>query len=90
MFSYTAVNYARHSSRNESNWFTLLYIVIAFPDTDECVQRLDNCNQNAVCMNTIGSFDCSCNDGFTGDGVTCTSRSPFLTSCIVPDMWFSQ
>ena len=46
----------------------------AFPDTDECALSMDNCDQNAVCMNTIGAFVCSCNDGFSGDGVTCTGK----------------
>ena len=26
---------------------------------------------NAECQNTDGSFECTCNDGYEGDGVTC-------------------
>ena len=31
------------------------------------------CDVNAACMNTPGSFICSCDPGFTGDGFSCTS-----------------
>ena len=33
--------------------------------------RTDNCGSNSTCMNTIGSFQCQCVAGFSGDGVTC-------------------
>ena len=41
-------------------------------DIDECQTNTDNCDANAQCDNTIGSFTCTCLDGFNGDGVTCT------------------
>ena len=28
----------------------------------------------ATCMNTVGTYDCECNDGFTGDGFICTDK----------------
>ena len=30
-----------------------------------------NCDSNANCTDTEGSFDCQCLQGFQGDGVTC-------------------
>ena len=36
-------------------------------DVDEC--QLEYCDLNAVCTNSVGSFDCSCDRGYTGDGV---------------------
>ena len=40
------------------------------PDIDECELGVDNCLPNAPCINTIGSFECVCPPGFTGDGMT--------------------
>ena len=40
-------------------------------DIDECAEGTDTCDANASCANTPGSFDCTCNAGFAGDGVTC-------------------
>ncbi|CBY08675.1 unnamed protein product [Oikopleura dioica] len=40
-------------------------------DIDECALGLDNCCENARCLNTPGSFNCICEPGFYGDGVSC-------------------
>ena len=40
-------------------------------DIDECSERPHICHAYATCFNTIGSFSCSCNNGYTGDGVYC-------------------
>ena len=32
----------------------------------------DNCHHNAQCTNTEGSFTCSCNPGYIGDGTECS------------------
>jgi len=39
-------------------------------DKDECLLGEDNCHANAVCNDTIGSFNCTCKEGYSGDGVT--------------------
>ena len=44
---------------------------ISSPDINECELDIDNCDQQATCTNTEGSYSCSCNTGWTGDGFTC-------------------
>ena len=45
-----------------------------FIDIDECSQGTHGCLRNlAFCRNTAGSYNCICNAGFVGDGMTsCT------------------
>ena len=45
-------------------------------DVDECVLGVHNCDVNANCTNSVGSFNCSCNTGYSGNGVNC---SKFIT-----------
>ena len=42
-------------------------------DINECTVT-DNCATNAACMNTPGSFTCTCNQGYTGGGVRCRGK----------------
>ena len=61
-------------------------------DIDECTTELDNCHENATCSNTFGIFHCTCNPGFEGDGVNCTSKLVIfsgdeLTACNVPAIY---
>ncbi|XP_078603719.1 uncharacterized protein LOC144877607 isoform X4 [Branchiostoma floridae x Branchiostoma japonicum] len=41
-------------------------------DVDECAEGADNCSPQATCSDTPDSFTCTCNPGYTGNGVTCT------------------
>ncbi|XP_078678345.1 uncharacterized protein LOC144914402, partial [Branchiostoma floridae x Branchiostoma belcheri] len=41
-------------------------------DIDECVDGSNNCSPDAFCTNTPGSFTCTCNSGYSGNGVICT------------------
>ena len=44
----------------------------SFADFDECASGLTDCDPNAFCDNTVGSFNCTCQTGYTGNGTTCT------------------
>ena len=39
-----------------------------FLDINECERDEDECNVNANCSNTVGSYDCTCISGFEGSG----------------------
>ena len=41
-------------------------------DIDECTTGEADCDQNAKCADTIGSYSCKCNYGYSGDGKICT------------------
>ncbi|XP_015747961.1 PREDICTED: uncharacterized protein LOC107327731 [Acropora digitifera] len=55
----------------------ILYLIktlfIFAADLNECTALASACHVNAQCHNTIGSYRCTCNPGFTGNGKTCTA-----------------
>ncbi|XP_066989619.1 protein kinase C-binding protein NELL2a-like isoform X2 [Macrobrachium rosenbergii] len=40
-------------------------------DVDECARGKADCSPHATCKNSLGSYSCSCNPPFQGDGRTC-------------------
>ena len=63
------------------SFFTSGFLVITLPssqcfiflDIDECLNN--PCHHNASCTDNEGSFDCQCNVGFSGDGISnCASK----------------
>ena len=54
-------------------------------EIDECApgSGLSNCDvTSAYCVNTVGSFDCECSDGYVGDGKTCNDIDECLTDSV--------
>ena len=43
-------------------------------DINECQTDLAECDKQADCYNTIGSYLCICNKGLYGDGFYCSGR----------------
>ena len=58
-------------------------ILYNLADDDECTDGTDQCDTNAACTNSDGSYTCVCNVGYTGDGFTCTGMKmfPLLKIC---------
>jgi hypothetical protein len=60
------------------------YRPIRCDDIDECSDpTTTNCNKNAVCINSQGTYECACQDGWVGDGYGddgCVSTLPVTTS----------
>ena len=47
-------------------------------EVNECEKNIHNCDIHATCGDTIGSFTCTCNIGFEGDGVNCDGKRIFV------------
>ena len=45
-----------------------------FSDVDECQDGTHNCDSNALCNNSAGSFTCACFQGYSGSGVVCSGK----------------
>ena len=43
-------------------------------DVNECATYAHNCDANALCSNTEGSYNCTCSPGYIGNGTSCTGK----------------
>ena len=55
--------------------FKCISLFYLFIDIDECAEK-DGCCANGNCVNTIGSYKCSCLDGYllSKDAQTCNGK----------------
>ena len=60
-----------HTITNETYFNENPLVVV---DVDECANGTHHCDVNAVCNNIRGSYNCTCKDGFYGDGINCTGN----------------
>ena len=52
-----------------------LLMILQSLDINECTEvGMNDCDSNATCTDIVGSFTCTCNQGYTGNGTTCTSE----------------
>ena len=64
-----------------ANFFLFCFVLFCFkrlmwnaafiPDINECLTGDDDCHQFATCYNTVGSYECRCNNDYLGDGRIC-------------------
>ena len=48
-----------------------------FSDINEC--NTNPCDANASCNNTKGSYECTCNAGYEGNGTNCSGTTIWYT-----------
>ena len=68
--------------KNISTWFIVVKLKTKkntrnkhFTDINECESEFSSpCDVNARCTNLPGSYTCSCNEGYTGNGKRCKGR----------------
>ena len=52
-----------------------------FSDIDECKKSPIPCHEHAQCRNTDGSYTCTCNLGFDGDGHNSCTGNAYNNNC---------
>ena len=59
-------------NRHSNEWIIFIFLCNCV-DVNECDDS--PCGEYATCTNSDGSYHCSCNDGFSGDGEQCSGRT---------------
>eukprot|EP00820_Chromera_velia_P018431 Cvel_27494.t1-p1 / transcript=Cvel_27494.t1 / gene=Cvel_27494 / organism=Chromera_velia_CCMP2878 / gene_product=Pro-epidermal growth factor, putative / transcript_product=Pro-epidermal growth factor, putative / location=Cvel_scaffold3438:14736-16738(+) / protein_length=369 / sequence_SO=supercontig / SO=protein_coding / is_pseudo=false len=72
LFSFTL----QRSSEAQATGRIMVADIELYADVDECTIGSSNCDSNAACTNTVGSFTCACNSGFEGNGLVCGTALP--------------
>ncbi|XP_048586976.1 uncharacterized protein LOC116613702 isoform X1 [Nematostella vectensis] len=66
---------------DETNVFSPYDPAFTCVDNDECTEDTHRCAiEGAICTNTEGSYNCTCQRGYTGDGFTCTATPRAILS----------
>ena len=71
---------ACHATRASSVTVMVVFYTVYFwyfiADIDECALDIHDCHENAMCINTPGSYTCMCNNGYIGNGTHCKPCDP--------------
>ena len=49
-------------------------LIMFFSDSNECATNNGGCSSVTTCVNTIGSFFCTCNVNYAGNNFSCSGR----------------
>ena len=60
------------------DYFLIFSLLLQFLDMDECKFDISDCDVNANCTNTDGSYKCKCKAGYAGDGHSCSGTYTFI------------
>lgn len=76
---YICMKYCLYKNVNFLSMFMFILKIseLFLADIDECCLLVNNCHKNSTCLNTIGSFVCSCDVGFVGSGELCKGLKCF-------------
>ena len=70
------------STQNASCQKHLLHLeqvlITIYLDVNECETLVSPCADNATCIDTEGSYTCTCIDGFQGNGTYCEGQRQFF------------
>ena len=72
--SLTSLTTNHHHQPKSSSWPSLWSSslrTLLLIDVDECSDKIHVCDVNAKCTDTNGSHNCTCTDGYIGDGQSC-------------------
>ena len=61
-----------------------MLVLSSLSDINECTAADQLCDFNADCINTHGSYNCSCLSGFTGNGKSCEGEEILSLELIPP------
>lgn len=65
----------RYSVNGLQKYTFIFFFSFECTDIEECASVVTNeCDPNAWCTNTEGSYSCRCIRGFKGDGKNCTGE----------------
>lgn len=52
----------------------LFHKYLWYLDINECTEGSHGCHRDATCQNTVGSYRCTCNSQYIGDGLNCEPK----------------
>jgi hypothetical protein len=74
MVSYTQHEYSGANDLNKHLLIINNFMFLYHLDSNECLPD-SPCHANATCNNTEGSYLCTCDSGYSGDGFTCNGKT---------------
>ncbi|NWR54762.1 UROL1 protein, partial [Bucorvus abyssinicus] len=74
-----------------SSYFAVDKSSLSINDYDECKSEEDDCSPDASCHNTLGFYQCSCNEGFADvhperPGRSCEGKKKFIIYVVLPPL----
>ena len=63
--------------------FTANVFLDFLSDINECILAIDSCHSKAHCTNRNGSFVCTCDGGYSGNGTLCQGTVTSVSESLV-------